>query len=222
MDNKQLLFIDGIGREILSYIDDLQHKPFISIDNFNPQNTVLVVVDVINGFTKEGTMASSKVAEIIPTVKVLMQNAISKGIKVLAFADCHTECSSEFDTFPSHCLDGTSESEIVDELKSIKEYTLIKKNSTNGFHAPDFQRFLKENPQVDNFIVCGDCTDICVMNFCLTLQTKFDQDNKSCEIVIPIDCVETYDAPKHYSELMNIMSLKLMENAGVNLVLSIS
>lgn len=220
MDSKQV-FINGIGNEILSYIDDLQKKSFVDIKDFNPQKTVLVIVDVINGFTKEGVMASSKVAEIIPSVRNLMQKSIDNNIKVLAFADCHAENCSEFDNFPPHCIENTSESEVVDELKSIAEYTLIKKNSTNGFHAPDFQKFLEENPQVDTFIVCGDCTDICVMNFCLTLQTKFDQDNKSCKIVIPIDCVETYDAPKHYSELMNIMSLKFMENIGVNVVLSI-
>lgn len=150
-----------------------------------------------------------------------MQKSIDNNIKVIAFADCHAENCSEFDSFPPHCIENTSESEIVEELKSVGEYTLIKKNSTNGFHAPDFKKFLEENPQIDTFIVCGDCTDICVMNFCLTLQTRFDQDNKSCRIVIPIDCVETYDAPKHYSGLMNIMSLKLMENAGVNIVLSI-
>lgn len=220
MDSKQV-FINGIGNEILSYIDDLQKKSFVDIKDFNPQKTVLVIVDVINGFTKEGVMASSKVAEIIPNVRNLMQKVIENDIKVIAFADCHGKNCSEFNNFPPHCIENTSESEVVDELKSIAEYTLIKKNSTNGFHAPDFQKFLEENPQIDTFIVCGDCTDICVMNFCLTLQTKFDQDNKPCRIVIPIDCVETYDAPKHYSELMNIMSLKFMENAGVNIVLSI-
>lgn len=220
MDNKQI-FANGVGNEILSYVDDLQKKSSIDIKNFNSNKTALVVVDVINGFTKEGVMASSKVAEIIPNVKNLMQKAIDNNIKVLAFADCHSESCSEFDSFPPHCIENTSECELVDELKELKNYILIEKNSTNGFHAPDFQKFLSQNPQIDTFLVCGDCTDICVMNFCLTLQTKFDQDNKSCTIVVPIDCVETYDAPKHYSELMNIMSLKLMENCGVNIVSTI-
>jgi len=189
---------------------------------FNPNKTALIIVDVINGFTKEGALSSSRVIEIIPNVKRLMNSAISNNIKMVAFADCHAPNCSEFESFPPHCIDGTSECEVVDELKEVGNYTLIKKNSTNGFHAPDFQKFLSENPNIDTFIVCGDCTDICVLNFCLTLQTKFDQDNKPCGIIIPIDCVETYDAPKHYSELMNVMALKLMENAGVNIVLSIN
>ena len=220
MNNKDI-FINGIGNEILGYIDDLNSKKFLSISEFNPDNTVLVVVDVINGFAKEGNLSSDRVAEIIPTVKNLMQLAKSNGLKTITFVDSHTSNSTEFDNFPTHCLEGTSESELVDEIKNVAGYTLIKKNSTNGYHAPDFKKFLSEYPNIDTFIVCGDCTDICILNFCLTLKTSFDQDNKSCNIVIPIDSVETYDAPKHYSELMNIMSLRIMENAGINIVLSI-
>lgn len=215
------IFIKGIGNEILGYIDDLNQKNVLSIEKFNPNSTALIVIDVINGFAKEGVLSSERVTEIIPSVKNLMKLANSKDIKIVAFADCHTSNSTEFNSFPPHCLDGSTESQLVDEIKNVGDYTLIKKNSTNGYHAPDFKRFLEENPQIDTFIVCGDCTDICVLNFCLTLKTAFDQDNKPCNIVIPIDSIETYDAPKHYSELMNIMSLKLMENAGVNIVLSI-
>lgn len=220
MSNKDI-FINGIGNEILTYIDDLNSKKVISINEFNPQNTALIVIDVINGFTKIGELSSNRVAEIIPSVQHLMKLATSKKIKTVAFADCHTTDSKEFENFPIHCLENSFESQLVDEIKDIGEYTLIKKNSTNGYHAPDFKKFLVENPNIDNFIVCGDCTDICVLNFCLTLKTHFDQDNKSCNIIVPIDSIETYDAPKHYSELMNIMSLKLMENAGINIVLSI-
>lgn len=220
MDNRQI-FANSVGNEILSYSDDLKKKPSIGIESFNSNKTVLVVVDVINGFTKEGVMASSKVAEIIPSVKNLMERAIDNNIKVLAFADCHSEDCSEFDSFPPHCIENTSECELVSELKELKNYILIEKNSTNGFHAPNFQKFLSQNSEIDTFIVCGDCTDICVMNFCLTLKTKFDQDNKLCNVIVPMGCVETYDAPKHYSKLMNIMSLKFMENCGINIVSTI-
>jgi nicotinamidase-related amidase len=220
MSNKDI-FINGIGNEILTYIDDLKAKDVVSIESFDPKTTALVIVDVVNGFVKEGALSSGRVAEIVPSVVNLMNLAVSHDIPVVAFADCHTPDSTEFQNFPTHCLEDTSESQLVDEIKRIGNYRLIKKNSTNGYHAPDFKRFLADNPNVENFIVCGDCTDICVLNFCLTLKTAFDQDNKPCNVTIPIDCIETYDAPKHYSELMNIMSLKLMENAGANIVLTI-
>lgn len=220
MNNKDI-FIRGVGDEILEYIHSLDDKKVLTMDSFNPESTVLIVVDVINGFAKEGALSSNRVAEIIPNVKSLMSLAKANDVKTVAFADCHTPNSTEFSSFPQHCLEGTSECEPVDEIKSMSDYTLIKKNSTNGYHAPDFKRFLTEHPNVDTFIVCGDCTDICVLNFCLTLKTSFDQDDKPCDIIVPIDSVETYDAPKHCGELMNIISLKLMENAGVTIVLSI-
>jgi nicotinamidase-related amidase len=211
------LGIGTINQDILEYAKNLEGKPSLKLSELDPNHTVLVVVDVINGFAKEGALASSRVGEIVPNVKRLMQMATANDIKTVAFADCHNENSIEFESFTPHCLENTSESKLVDEIQTL-EYTLINKNSTNGFHAPNFQKFLAENPNLDSFIVCGDCTDICVLNFCLTLKTYFNQMDKPCKIVVPMDCVETYDAPSHSAELMNLASFKLMENSGIAIV----
>lgn len=62
-----------------------------------------------------------------------------RRIKDQKNCDSHQKSSQEFITYPPHCLKGSEESEIIEELKIIGGYQLIEKNSTNGFLEPDFQ-----------------------------------------------------------------------------------
>lgn len=204
-----------ISFELSSYAESLNSKPEMSLKDYSNNDTALIVVDVINGFTIVGALSSERVTQIIGRVGKLMRSAIERSIDIVFFADSHTKDSTEFKSFPPHCLINTTESEVVEELKAIGHYTLIEKNSTNGYHAPKFKQYLKDNPNVKNFIVCGDCTDICVLNLCLSLKTAFDQDDKECNVIVPIQCVETFDAPSHSAELMNVMAFKLLETNGI-------
>ena len=68
------------------------------------------------------------------------------------------------------------------------------------------------------YIVCGDCTDICVLNFCLSLKTFFNEINKSAEILVPINMTETFHAEKHDRSFANISALSVMETNGIKLV----
>lgn len=204
-----------ISFELSSYAESLNSKPEMSLKDYSNNDTALIVVDVINGFTIVGALSSERVTQIIGKVGKLMRSAIERSIDIVFFADSHTKDSTEFKSFPPHCLINTTESEVVEELKAIGHYTLIEKNSTNGYHAPKFKQYLKDNPNVKNFIVCGDCTDICVLNLCLSLKTAFDQDDKECNVIVPIQCVETFDAPSHSAELMNVMAFKLLETNGI-------
>lgn len=204
-----------ISFELSSYAESLNSKPEMSLKDYSNNDTALIVVDVINGFTIVGALSSERVTQIIGKVGKLMRSAIERSIDIVFFADSHTKDSTEFKSFPPHCLINTTESEVVEELKAIGHYTLIEKNSTNGYHAPKFKQYLKDNPNVKNFIVCGDCTDICVLNLCLSLKTAFDQENKECNVIVPIQCVETFDAPSHSAELMNVMAFKLLETNGI-------
>lgn len=185
------------------------------LDSFDSSKTVFVMVDIVNGFIKEGKMSSPDIGKIIPPVCDLLKKCTAKGIPSIAFADCHSENCEEFNNFPVHCLKGTSESEIVDEIKNIGGYTLICKNSTNGFHEKKFREYLSENSTVDNFIVAGDCTDICVMQFCLALKTYFTVNNRQCRIVVPLNCADTYDDHGHNGTFANLAAVRLMTVNGI-------
>lgn len=213
---------DNCKNAVIELIDEINGLPSMSLSDFAPEKTAMIVVDVVNGFIREGAMASPLVEGIIPEVAKLMEKCNKAEIPVVAFADCHKEDCAEFASFPPHCIENTSESELVDELKKVGGYFLMKKNSTNGFHEKIFKQCLIQNPTTNTFIVVGDCTDICVMQFCLTLKTWYTQQNRSIEIFIPINAVETYDALGHDADFMNIAAYKLMKDSGIKFVKEIN
>ena len=180
---------------------------------------VLVVVDVINGFVREGVLASDRIERIIPPVTDLIKQFSEENRQIIVFTDAHSENALEFKAFPPHCIRNTSEAEPVEEIKKYAEkYTLVEKNSTNGFHAPEFQKFLHENPETAEYIICGDCTDICVMNFAITLKTYFNEHDIDTKVTVIKNLCETYDADGHNAELMNDMAYKFMAMNGIDII----
>lgn len=200
--------------EIKKYIAS---EPSINLSGFESKETVLVVIDMINGFVKEGALSSPRIKNIIPEVSDIILKCNEKNIDIIAFADCHSENSIEFESFPLHCIKNTTETEIISEIKD-KISTIIMKNSTNGFHSPEFQKLLAKNYHWKNFIVCGDCTDICVHNFCMTLKTYFNEVNMKSRVIVPMNAVETYDGDNHNADFMNLSSLIIMKTNGIELV----
>ena len=184
--------------------------------------TALVIVDMVNGFLTEGVLSSPRSASVLPACEQLLAFAKANGIPTVAFADCHEPDCIEFASFPPHCIRGTSESEIAPSLRKIGGYLMIEKNSTNGFLTDGFQRWLAEHPDIGRIVVCGVCTDICVMQFCLTLRTYCNQSERTMEVLLPVNSVETYDAPGHNAELCGSMALQFMQQAGIVLTKEIA
>ncbi|MGI6622424.1 MAG: cysteine hydrolase [Clostridiaceae bacterium] len=203
----------------LNEINSLLEKlPVIRLEDLESEKSALIIVDMINGFIREGPMMSERVEAIIPEIVELSKKCDKLKIQKIAFADNHTDASPEFDSYPRHCLKGTSESEIVDEIKAAGGYVLIPKNSTNGFLEEAFQKWLNTNDQTDTFIITGCCTDICVQQFAITLKTWFNKNNRYSRIIVPVNAVETYDLGPHDAELTNTMALYNMLINGVEVV----
>lgn len=197
--------------------EEIKSLGAMNFSDIPAEGTAMVIVDAVNGFIREGAMSSKRIESIIPNIVSLMKKCKEKNIPIAAFADCHGEKCAEFESFPPHCIKGTSESEIVDEIKSEGGYKLIEKNSTNGFHEKEFVNCLETNGK-SRFIVTGDCTDICVLQFCLSLKTWFTQKNLQSEIIIPLNCVETYDAPYHEAGFMSLAAYKILKDSGIKFV----
>lgn len=205
----------GIIDEINTMLDNL---PAIRLEDLESETTALVIIDMINGFVREGPLMSGRVEAIIPEIVELSKKCDKLRIKKIAFADNHTDASPEFGSYPRHCIKGTSESEIVDEIKEAGGYVLIPKNSTNGFLEEAFQDWLDNNSQTDTFIVTGCCTDICVQQFAITLKTWFNKNNRKSRVIVPVNAVETYDLGLHNAGLANAMALYNMLINGVEIV----
>lgn len=196
----------------------MNEKEAVALNTLEPSQTVLVVIDMVNGFTREGALQSDRVEGLIPGIAVLMGNCKKKNIPIITFADSHPDNSPEFSAYPVHCRAGSSESQIVDELAAVGGYINIPKNSTNGFLEASFQTWLKENPQVINYIVAGDCTDICVEQFCNTLKAYFNMHNRVSRVIVPLNAVDTFDADFHPADFYHYVALQIMAGNGVEIV----
>ena len=176
---------------------------------------LLVVVDMVNGFINEGALADKGINKITPNILKLMDKAEEKNIPIVAFRDCHEVTDAEFKFYPPHCLKGTSESDFIPELKNREnDFSLIiDKNTTNGFLTPEFQDFIKKN-YFDEVVVTGCCTDICVYDFCESLINYIAENNLNTEIVIPYNCVDTFNGVNNDRIIRQINALDYLAQTG--------
>lgn len=194
----------------------------LRVSDFDAKKTAIIVVDMIDGFVNIGNFASPRVKNMAPNIATLLSKFNES--RRLFFRDVHSENSKEFNAYVEHCVD-FQETEIIEELREYaygEEYKnlscVVTKNSTNGFLARDFLEWLISNFDVEKYIVVGCVTDICVSDFAKTLQCYIYENNLDKEVVVPVNCVETYDFAPHYGDMLNVFSLYSMKLAGIKVV----
>lgn len=176
---------------------------------------LLVVVDMVKGFVNFGNMADPTINAITPEIVNMVKNFIKYDNAVAFIKDNHEEDCAEFKKYPKHCVIGTKEADLIDELIPYEQDALVyPKNSTSTIFAPNFLNDIERMKNLKEVIVTGCCTDICVMNLVIPLINYFDQMNKEVEVIVPRNAVETYNAPNHVREEWNDMTFKFMEQAG--------
>lgn len=199
---------------------ELSGKTF-DLNLLDRDKTALFIVDMVVGFVYSGALSSPRVAAIANNIAEL--NEKTKGYKKIFFLDNHEKDSQEFRYFPAHCIKGTEEAEIIPELRNIysddSNIYYVEKNSTNGFHSKRFQDWLKKyETKVDNYIIVGCVTDICILQFALSLKSYFNEKNINKTIIVPKNCVETYDGGSHDGYLMNLFALYNMHISGIEII----
>lgn len=177
---------------------------------------MLIVVDMIGGFIREGALSDKGIEAIIPKTVHLVEQALKRGDSVIAFRDCHKMDSPEFASFPPHCLEGSAESELIDELKPFEKHmTVLLKNSTSGFVVPEFRALIENMEELREVVVIGCCTDICILGLALPLKNYFNEMGRVVEVIVPQNAVETYDLPEHPRAQYNEMAFLLLKQAGI-------
>ena len=181
----------------------------------------LIIVDMVNGFVREGVLHDEKIADIIDRQKEIIEDAKKEGKLIVFIKDTHSQESVEFERFGNteHCLKETTESELVDELKECeyKEDTIsIEKNSTSFMEAPEFRKLMENQVELTKFDIIGCCTDICVVNGAIGLANYLDQHNRKHIINVHEDGIATYSEEdrKEYVEAAKL----LMQQQGINIV----
>ena len=171
-------------------------------------NAVLVV-DMVKGFLEPGhnLYCGQGCREIIPNVSSLLEREKEAGSRIIFICDNHDRQDLEFQMFPEHCVRGTEEAEVVSELDQfVTRDNVIRKNRYSGFFNTDLERELKALG-AQKLIVCGVCTDICV------LHTAADARNRDYPVEVPTDCVATFDPEAHKWALAHLEKI-----LGVSLV----
>lgn len=180
---------------------------------------LLINVDMINGFVKEGAMADNFIQGIVPKQIELMEQILQDSEGIAIIKDTHKKMCREFKRYPEHCVEGSKEAELIDELKIFEKDALVyAKNSTSTIYAPGFINDIDKMSNLKEVIIVGCCTDICILNLAIPLQNYFDQKDLDVKIIVPKDAVETYDAPNHNRKEYNEIAFKLMKQAGINII----
>ena len=193
----------------------------MEIKNLKMYEGCLIVVDMVNGFVREGVLHDPKIGDIIPRQIELIKEAKDEGKLIVFIKDTHTKDAVEFERFgnTNHCLEGTTEADLVDELKVFEddEDTIgIEKNSTCFMEAPDFRELMELQKELKEFDIVGCCTDICVVNGAIALANYLDQNNKPHNIRVHEDAIATY-AEADRGEYVDAAKL-LMKQQGIELV----
>lgn len=189
--------------------------------NLKVYEGMLIIVDMVNGFVKNGDLADPKIGEIVPRQIELIKEAKKQGDLIVFIKDTHEENSIEHKRFNGalHCVRGTGEELVIDELKPFenqKDTISIEKNSTSFMETPDFRNLIQDAPNIRKVDVVGCCTDICVANGTMGLANYFDQWNRDVEIRVHTDAIATFaeNSRQNYVDAAKL----LMEQQGIQLV----
>jgi nicotinamidase-related amidase len=176
------------------------------------RGTGLVIVDEVNGFATVGAgplapaRENAAVTRMIAETDRLAKEFAKRDWPILAFLDSHTPGKAE-PPYPPHCEIGTGQEELVPALAWLQQCPqaqLMRKDCINGYigaERPDGGNVVRDwigRRQLDKVVVVGICTDICVMDFVLTLLSA-----RNHGLVAPLRDIlvygpgcSTYDLPR--------------------------
>ena len=154
---------------------------------------VVLVIDMVRGVLEPGhnLYCGDEARKIVPNVFDLLKRETGAGSHILFISDHHDPDDLEFQIFPVHCVKGTLEPEVIPELSQfVTPSNVVPKNRYSGFFNTDLEQRL-ERLRPEKLVVCGVCTDICV------LHTTSDARNRDYPVEVPADCVASFDQGAH-------------------------
>ncbi|NEP01590.1 MAG: isochorismatase family protein [Symploca sp. SIO2E9] len=181
----------------------------------------LIIVDVVNGFCTVGygslapTEPNKQIATMVSESDRLARAFTERGWPVLAFLDTHEPGKPE-PPYPAHCEKGSGEENLVPELEWLYDSpnaTLIHKDCINGFIGSiDIEsgnnallQWLNQH-QLEALVVVGICTDICVMDFVVTMLSVRNHGMIAAlkDIAVYTEGCSTYNLPAETADKLSL------------------
>lgn len=190
--------------------------------------TGLVIVDEVNGFCTVGAgnlappAPDAQISRMVEETDRLARRFVAAKRPVLAFLDTHEPGKPE-PPYPPHCERGTGEENLVRELEWLADepdVTLIRKDCINGFvgameatpirgaHGATHNRCVDwvNAHRLRAIVAVGICTDICVMDFVLTLLSARNHGLMPTlkDVVVLEPACATYDLPLETARALSL------------------
>jgi nicotinamidase-related amidase len=149
-----------------------------------PVKTALVIVDMQNDFVKpDGALVVPAAIETVPRIQELVRSARAAGVRIAYTQDTQVPDDPEFEIWPTHCEIGTPGWEIIEELQPHPEDLVCQKNRYDGFYGSSLDHFLSHIWKIDNLIIVGTVSNICVLHTAASAGLRY------FHIVVPADCI---------------------------------
>lgn len=190
------------------------------LEDLKDVRKILYCIDMVNGFVKEGALHDKHILSVVPEQIRLIDKFISEDERIAFIKECHNNDSMEFNSFPPHCITGTSEAELISEIKDYEKDALVYlKNSTSGMFAKGMLEDLNSMISLNEVVGVGCCTDICVLNFLIPLKNYFNENNRDVKVFVVTNATDTYHIDGiHDRDYYNKIAYELMKQSGVIVV----
>jgi nicotinamidase-related amidase len=234
--------------ETSAVLEALSEQLPVASERFEVAGRVgLVIVDEVNGFATVGAgnlappEPNAQVARMVEETDRLARAFAGRDLPIAAFLDTHEPGKPE-PPYPPHCERGTGEEELVPALAWLADCpqaTLIRKDCINGFvgaidadNGANLIVSWVNDKRLEAVLVVGICTDICVMDFVLTMLSARNHGLTPtlADIVVYERGCSTYHLPReatgplglpatasHPQDLAHHMGLYFMHSRGARL-----
>lgn len=162
----------------------------------------LIVVDMQVDFIT-GALGSKDAEAIVPGV---VKKVKSFDGKVIFTRDTHFDNymqTQEGKKLPvPHCIKDTDGWQICDELKPYAE-TIIDKVTFGSMELPEILKDSKES--IDEIVLCGLCTDICVISNAMILKAAFPE----VKLTVDAACCAGVTVDSHHTALSAMKAVQI-------------
>ncbi|USZ70860.1 cysteine hydrolase family protein [Natronosalvus halobius] len=139
--------------------------------HLEPDATAVVVVDMQNGFCHpDGALYASGSESVIDPIATLVERAREAGSRIVYSRDVHppeqfedAHYYDEFDRWGEHVLEGSWETELVEELDVREEDLIVEKHTYDAFHETQLDGWLSAR-EISDLVICGTLANVCVLH----------------------------------------------------------